>query len=414
MTVLIATATDCLLEKNSRNRTSKRSTLATPLAVLLAILAVLTIGFLTFLLRFNNPAHNRDCKKRVIGYYEDTGSAEIRDNHLEKLTHVVFSHQFLSAEGTIEFRNDRAKLKFEKLRNEAKRFGLKVMISIGGGQHFGSVMATECGRSKLTDSIVSFLEKNQADGVDLFWKWPTASDKSSYSIFVKELRLKLLEMNKEYNLSVTSAPAGIPGYWPDGFDLEEMIKHVDFMNIFSMDFYGPWGWLIGPAAPLYHGIAPRENFTVDYTMNYYACKLKETSKLNLVIPMDARIWENVKTELPRSVVFRKADLVNGVVQATLFKSRRLATETGINFDAAAWDEKTKSSYIFDEKFKTFSSFENKKSIEAKLSYVKEKNLGGIWIRSVNMDDDTFSMLNDVNFSDYCSAKSIGTVNYQCA
>ncbi|EFP10739.1 hypothetical protein CRE_02512 [Caenorhabditis remanei] len=389
---LRATATDGLLETNRRNRTRKRSTLATLLAVLLVILAVLAIGFLTFLLHFNHPAHNRDCKKRVIGYYEDTDSVEIR------VTHIVFSHQFLSAKGTIEFKRHRTKFRFEKLRNKAKSCGLKVMISIGHELHSFLDNSTEFDRrceflnficicilnfincSKLTDSIVSFLEENQTAGVDLFWKWATTSNKSSYLLFVKELRLKLLEKNKEYILSVTAAPKWIPNDWAVRFDLEDIIKHVDFMNIFSMDFFTPWEWQTGPTAPLYHDIAPRENFTVDYTMNYYACKLKEISKLNLVTPMDARIWRNVKTTLPGSEVFRNVELVNGKeINPTIYKSRSLATESGIKFDAAAWDEKTKTSYIFDETTRTFSSFENKKSIEAKLNYVNEKHLGGVWI-----------------------------------
>ncbi|KAF1754023.1 hypothetical protein GCK72_020581 [Caenorhabditis remanei] len=411
---LRATADDQLLENGKRNRTSKRSTLAT-LAVLLVILAVLAIGFLTFLLHFNHPAHNRDCKKRVIGYYDDTDSAEIRESYLEKLTHVVFSHQFLSVNGTIEFKTHRTKLRFEKLRNKAKGCALKVMISIGHELHSFLDNSTEFDRSKLSDSIVSFLEENQADGVDLFWKWATTSDKSSYLLFVKELRLKLLEKNKEYIFSVTAAPKGIPDNWAVSFDLEDIIKHVDFMNIFSMDFFTPWRWQTGPTAPLYHDIAPRENFTVDYTMNFYACKLKETSKLNLVIPMDASIWRNVKTEQTESEVFRNVERVNGKeINATIYKSRRLATESGIKFEAAAWDEKTKTSYMFDEKSRTFSSFENKKSIEAKLNYVNEKNLGGVWLRSLNMDDGTVSLLSDVNFSNYCSAKSIDKINYHCS
>ena len=267
--------------------------------------------------------------------------------------------------------------------------------------------------SKLADSIVTFLDEHKIDGVDLFWKWPTASDKSSYLLFVKELRQKMWKKDKEYILSVTTAPAGIPDYWPDGFDLEEMIKHVDFMNIFSMDYYGPWGSLTGPAAPLYHGIAPRENFTVDYTMNYYACKLKETSKLNVVIPMDARIWRNVKTALPGSEVFKRAELVGGKVEGTIYTSRLVAENAGINFAPSNWDEQTKSSYIFDQKSGIFLTFENKKSIEEKLNYVNEKYLGGVWIRSVNMDDGSVHLLDDINYQEYCSSRSTDTVNYQC-
>ena len=137
----------------------------------------------------------------MIGIYDNTDSEEIRESHLEKLTHVVFFHtnQFLTANG-IEFGSDKDKFRFEKLRNKAKSFGLKVMISIGRELHFFTDNFTNfelrceflkfylhmylINCSKLTDSIVSFLDEHQVDGVDLFWKWPTASDKSKYLLFV--------------------------------------------------------------------------------------------------------------------------------------------------------------------------------------------------------------------------------------
>ncbi|EFP10752.1 hypothetical protein CRE_02516 [Caenorhabditis remanei] len=408
-------ATDSLLENDRRNVPGKRSTLITFIGVVLVLFVLLAIAFYFVHTHFKYTMNNRYCKKRVIGFYEDEGSSEMRHTHFDKLTHIVFSHKFLIENGTIAFKNKDARFRFDNLKDIAKLYwnGMKVMISIGGDMQFSAVMASQSKRSKLADSIVTFLDEHKTDGVDLFWKWPAASDKTSYLLFVKELRQKMLKRDKKYILSVTSAPAGIPGYWPDGFDLEEMINHVDFMNIFSMDFYGPWGWQTGPAAPLYHGIAPRENFTVDYTMNYYTCKLKETSKLNIVIPMDARIWRNVKTTLPGSEVFRRADLVGGKVEGTIYTSRLVAENAGINFAPSNWDEQTKSSYIFDQKSGIFLTFENKKSIEEKLNYVNEKNLGGVWIRSVNMDDGSVHLLDDINYQEYCSSRSTDTVNYQC-
>ncbi|CAO4381238.1 unnamed protein product [Caenorhabditis nigoni] len=194
-----------------------------------------------------------------------------------------------------------------------------------------------------------------------------------------------------------------------------MTNNVDFINVFSMDFYGPWGEKTGPAAPLYCGVHPRENYTVDYTMQYYVCKLKDPKKLNIVIPFDVRIWENVGDALEptKSEVFRKAELKFGKVQGTIWTSRRQAEEAGIKLSEASWDEATKSSYVWNQNEKWVSTFEDKKSLEAKLDYVNAKNLGGIWIRSVDMDDGSDNLLDSIDFNGYCASESDNSVKNEC-
>ncbi|PIC46343.1 hypothetical protein B9Z55_006066 [Caenorhabditis nigoni] len=108
-----------------------------------------------------------------------------------------------------------------------------------------------------------------------------------YLQFLKELKQKMKEENDNYVLSVTVPAAGI-SQWEDGFDLREIVRHVDFFNVFTMDYYGPWpnqwGTAVGPTSPLYGGINEKKNFNVNYTMQYYKKETGEPSKLNIVIP----------------------------------------------------------------------------------------------------------------------------------
>ncbi|PIC29431.1 hypothetical protein B9Z55_021005 [Caenorhabditis nigoni] len=358
--------------------------------------------------------HDQKCAKRVIGYFSDSPNLEITENQLKKLTHAVLTSDFLTNSGTIEFKNNHVGNRLELLK-KLSGDDTKVMISLGGDRSFSELLQTEKSRKLLAYNIVDFLVISQIDGVDLFWKWPTASDNKNYTEFVKILRKTMLAENSDLILSVTSAPAGIPGYWPVGFNLEEMINNVDFINVFSMDFYGPWGEKTGPAAPLYYGVHPRENYTVDYTMQYYVCKLKDPTKLNIVVPFDVRIWENVGDPLEptKSEVFRKAELKSGKVQGTIWTSRRQAEEAGIKLSEASWDEATRSSYVWNQNEKWISTFEDKKSVEAKLDYINSKNLGGIWIRSVDMDDGSVNLLDSVDFGGYCTSASDNAVKYEC-
>ncbi|PIC53902.1 hypothetical protein B9Z55_003392 [Caenorhabditis nigoni] len=361
-----------------------------------------------------SPNQDQKCAKRIIGYFTDYPNLEITKNQLKNLTHAVLTSTFLTDFGAIEYKDSLVK---NRLGSMKKLSGddTKVMISLGGNRFFSELLQTEKSRKLLAYNIVDFLVIAQIDGVDLFWKWPTASDNENYSEFVKILRKTMLAKNSNLILSVTSAPAGIPGYWPVGFNLEEMINNVDFINVFSTDFYGPWSEKTGPAAPLYYGVHPTENYTVDYTVQYYVCKLKDPKKLNIVVPFDVRIWENVGDALEptKCEVFRKAELKSGKVQGTIWTSRRQAEEAGIKLLKASWDESTKSSYVWNRDEKWISTFEDKKSLEAKLDYVKAKNLGGVWIRSVDMDDGSVNLLDSIDFGGYCASESDNAVKYQC-
>ncbi|PIC29434.1 hypothetical protein B9Z55_021007 [Caenorhabditis nigoni] len=127
-----------------------------------------------------------------------------------------------------------------------------------------------------------------------------------------------------------------------------MINYVEFINVFSMDFYGH-SVETGPSAPVYDGLREKKTFSMWITLR------------------------------------RKA----------------------------SWDEATRSSYFLNEEERWISIFEDKKSVEAKLDYVNSKNLGGIWISDVDMDDGSINLLDSIDFGGYCASENDNAVKYQC-
>lgn len=227
------------------------------------------------------------------------------------------------------------------------------------------------------------------------------------------------ELSQEAFLSITAPPAGIDN-WEYGYDLNGILKHVDFLNVLTMDYYGPWpnqwGTPTGPISPLYSGVGEKTNFNVDYTMQYYSCETLQPSKFNIVIPFYARVWRNVQGlfDSDGSPVFRHVDLKNGHAQGKAYMSRWTVEHEKFKTANATWDENTKSSYIYDEKAKTFLIFETERSIAAKMEYVKAKNLGGVWIWSVDQDDSRNRLLKAVVSHDICDGGGVGdAMEYDC-
>lgn len=233
---------------------------------------------------------------------------------------------------------------------------------------------------------------------------------------MRDLREKLDKQLKSYIVSILLPPAGVD-IWEMGYDLDEIIDHIDFMNVYSMDYSGPWdnkwGTPTGPSAPMNYNIGPRKHFTVDWTMKYYACKTRQPNKFNIVIPFYARIWRSVGEAITlKTEVFRNAKLINGKADGDPYISRLSVKQKGIELFPYSWDNATKSSYIWKPKEKTFLTFENERSIEKKLQYVNEMNLGGVWIWSVDMDDRINTLLDAVSSDKFCSSSSANSINFK--
>ncbi|CAP23846.1 Protein CBG02718 [Caenorhabditis briggsae] len=372
-----------------------------------------------------NTSKPSACKKRVVGYYTEFESVDITKHQLSKLTHAVFAYAEMRYNGELRFKSEKSENRFMSLKNKAKssRTDLKVMIGIGGygnSDHFHNVTRDSVQKKYFINNITEFLQKNEVDGVDLYWKEAQENDKWKYIEFVRDLKKKLKEEERDgnpYLISLTIPPPNIAN-WEMAYDLEESLEDVDFFNVYSMDYQGPWenqwGNPAGPIAQLYNTVEGRTQFSVDATIKYFVCKTKQPNKFNIAIPFFARLWRHVKeTVEPGKEVIRNVELKDNKAVGDAYLSRWTVEDRKYKLSPATWDEESKSSYIYKPETKTYLTFEDQKSIDAKIEYVNSMNLGGVWIWTVEMDDDQNSLLNMVSSTELCSSKSINTIKHSC-
>ncbi|CAO4372658.1 unnamed protein product [Caenorhabditis nigoni] len=373
----------------------------------------------------HNSSKPSACKKRLVGFFTENESLENLELQMEKLTHAVFSFNEITWDGSVRFKSEQLKNRYLKLRNvsESVKNDVKMMVSIGGhgnSQFFTTLTANEINRRKFTDSIIGFLQDYNLDGVDISWVHAAEGHKQNFVELLKEIRTRFNSFSeKKLLLSVTIPSAGIEG-WENAYDLEAQKNYVDFFNVYSMDYNGPWpnqwGTPTGPMAPLYHGIGLRKNFNVDWTMKYYVCLAMDPTKFNIILPTFVRLWRNVEEPVePRiSLAVRNAVLKNGMAEGIAVMSRTDAEEQLWDLkNNITWDDKFKSSYIYDPIDKTYLTFEDTRSVEEKVKYVNSHNLGGLWIWFVDMDDEKSSVLNSVYTDELCSRSSENVMKYNC-
>ncbi|XP_059164097.1 chitinase-3-like protein 1 [Physella acuta] len=164
--------------------------------------------------------------------------------------------------------------------NELKRSnpGLKTLLSLGGQQEHGagftSVSQSEEIAEAFADSTILFLRKFGFDGLDIDWEYPNSHTKDTYAFLLKMLRSRFdveSAHTRQARLLLTiAAPAGRQFIDP-GFDIPEIAKYVDYVNIMTYDYTSQDANVTAFNSPLFSTPDVRFDPTLstNWTVHYY-------------------------------------------------------------------------------------------------------------------------------------------------
>lgn len=334
---------------------------------------------------------------RVIGYVTGWGKLDFSTIKADKLTHINYA--FANCiNGEIRFgpeenstfddtsnSEDLANLRKLKQKNP----DLKILISVGGwswSRNFSDAALTEESREKFAASAVAFLKKYQLDGLDIDWEYPgqvgagnvfREADKENFTLLLKKVRECLdIESDKEgkkgsdsYLITIAT---GADQKYIDHTELGEAQKYLDFINIMTYDFHTGSSPLTGHLANLYPSEMPGSTGrSVDRAVRMHIEAGVPPEKIVLGIPFYGRIWYGVPAEY--NGLYQVADSGSGSAPYSEIKID-FTEENGF---LKHQDEKAAAVFLFHEDSQTFITFDDLNTIERKVEYVKQNNLGGI-------------------------------------
>ncbi len=257
---------------------------------------------------------------------------------------------------------------------------IKVLLSIGGWSAggFSETYLTEEGREAFANSCVKIVTENNLDGIDLDWEYPCTSlagigsdyaDKENYTAVCKLMREKFDEVNKDYMVTIA---AGGDTYFTLQVDFVELSKYLDYVQLMTYDLQGGFQKVTGHHAALYQGRTNLYDVCVDKAVRVFHAAGVPMEKLIVGYPFYSRKWDGVKEQYGRTGLGIEADTVGGYGPDY---GELVANYVNKNGYVRHWDNEAKAPYLFNGS--TLISYEDEESLNIKLDYIKEKNLGGI-------------------------------------
>nr|XP_042898312.1 acidic mammalian chitinase isoform X2 [Parasteatoda tepidariorum] len=277
---------------------------------------------------------------------------------------------------------------------------MKVMLSIGGKSNggFSRMVATKYGREKFIFSLLHFLDKYKFDGVDFDWEFPgwngaSPLERFFFNILLKELQF-VIEKAKR-NFLISCAVAAHVAIIDTSYNVPEMAKVVDFINLMSYDFQ-----LYNPAYPMTAHHSPLFSKNSEKNTNYYLnaawaagfweARGMPRKKIMIGIPTHARsyylhspYWNTISVPA-KGPGIGKGKLTYPQVCNFLKKGARQIFDlsTKVPFAHLGHD---------------WIAFDNDHSISFKSQWVKEEGYGGVMIFNLNNDDWSGSCDNSTKF-----------------
>ncbi|CAH2034696.1 unnamed protein product, partial [Iphiclides podalirius] len=334
---------------------------------------------------------------------------------------------------------DRAHANYRAITNFKTKYpALKVLLSVGGDvdtedpQKYNLLLESPQARTAFVNSGVLLAEQYGFDGIDLAWQFPKIKPKKirstwgsiwhgikktfattpvddkepehreGFTALVREMK-QALSLKPNMQLAVSVLPNVNSTIY---IDVPAIINHVDFVNLEAFDYFTAQR---NPkeadyAAPIYTPQSRNELQNANAAVNYFVQAGAPLYKIVLGIATFARTWSldseseiagvpplhangpgepgpYTKTEGLLSYPEVCAKLINPSHQKGMHPYMRKVTDPSKRF----------GTYAFrlpdgDSEAGLWVSYEDPDTAGQKAAYVKSKNLGGVAIVDLSMDD----------------------------
>lgn len=182
----------------------------------------------------------------VLGYYPSwVAHPSAKELGYERFTHLA--HAFLKSDAEGNLREDRA-IPNPELVRRAHEKKVRVLLSLGGAasaRTFRAIVRSDEARRRYVAAVAKAVADAAYDGIDIDWE-PTENedDRQGLVTLVTAFRDAL----PSATITMAAPASDWHGRW---WEVAALSPRVDWLNVMSYDFHGPWSSHAGHNAPLH-------------------------------------------------------------------------------------------------------------------------------------------------------------------
>ena len=330
------------------------------------------IIFVTFVIMMTISPVTVIGEKLVIGYYPHW----LKDNlppeeiDLKNLTHIIHAFAWPNSDGTLSTYNGMID---GNLNYQVHLSGKQILISLGGWGNstaFSDVTGNSSLRSTFIANIISFIQQNDYDGVDIDWEYPsTLADRENLTLFVSELRSALDMIDSGYLLTMAISSGNWYGQW---FDYEKLVSICDWLGVMTYDFHGTWSSHAGHNSPI-SSPSNCSDGSVETALSYLRDqRYIPSNQLVLGIPFYGKVFN-------APLLYES---FTGVVTDLEYNEIPSLINAGWS---RLWDDYSKVPYLLNNDATKLITYDDSISVALKAERAIQENLSGVMIWAIGQD-----------------------------
>ncbi|XP_033124328.1 uncharacterized protein LOC117122741 [Anneissia japonica] len=281
---------------------------------------------------------------------------------------------------------------------------LRTILSVGGytlgSEKFTALSSNEELRADFIQHAITFLRDNEFDGLQIDWQFPTfgtspPEDRQRHTSLLEEFETafrKESELPGRRRLILTANVAG-EKYYESAYEINKVSRAVDYLTIRAYSLQDPAEFKAIHHTPLYPAIGDSgQHETTESVINLWINGGVQYSKIVLGIATFAQTFTLANSSesyvgAPTIGLGNPGPVVNEPGLLSYYEVCMLLNDSDIYFD----DEQMATYAVLGDQW---ISFDDPKSVEEKIEWVKQNGFAGVAIWSMPLDDFTGSSCHD--------------------